>query len=56
MNADEMSKTPTTKPAVRIARSAPEFFINFAELTQECRKLGSKETMAAKIKLPAANL
>src|SRR4030095_11775605 len=29
MNADEMSKTPTTKPAVRIVRSAPEFFINF---------------------------
>jgi hypothetical protein len=28
MNADEMSKTPTIRPAVRIARNAPEFFIN----------------------------
>src|SRR5215467_6409895 len=27
--ADEMSKTPTTKPAVRIARNAPELFIDF---------------------------
>src|SRR6516164_233587 len=48
-NADEMSKTSTTRPAVTIVRNAPEVFINFAELTQECRKLGSKETMAAKI-------
>jgi len=28
-NADEISKTPTTKPAVKIARNAPEFFIDF---------------------------
>ena len=48
-NADEMSKTPTTRPAVTIVRNAPEVFKNFAELTQECRKLESKETMAATI-------
>jgi hypothetical protein len=28
---------------------APEFFIDSAELTQESRKLGSKETIAATI-------
>jgi len=26
-NAEEMSKTPTIKPAVTIARSAPKFFM-----------------------------
>jgi hypothetical protein len=56
MNADEMSKTPTTKPAVTIVRNAPEVFINFAELPQEKRKLGSKETIVAKNGLLAANL
>src|SRR5262249_29633209 len=29
MNAEEMSKTPTIRPAGKIARNAPEFFIAF---------------------------
>jgi len=28
-NAEEISNTPTTRPAVRITRDAPEFFTSF---------------------------
>ena len=45
-NAEEMSKTPTIKPAVRIARKAPDFFMRFRRSLPGNRK-SEAETIAA---------
>src|SRR5262249_4023162 len=47
--ADEMSKTPTIRPAVSIARNAPDVFIQFGGAYSGKQKIRKQETIATKI-------